>query len=67
MFVTRAGWISVAAGWSNAEQALIQCEARVEKGEQRFYIHGPDKTLVYMHFGSEGAPGTCLRAPRSSR
>jgi hypothetical protein len=42
----------ILAGWTDAEQALIECEARVEKGEQRFYIHGPDKTLVYMHQAS---------------
>jgi hypothetical protein len=42
----------IIAGWTVAQQALIQCEQRVEKDEQRFYIHGPDKTLVYMHQAS---------------
>jgi len=42
----------ILATWTVAEQALIQCEGRTEKGEQRLYVHGPDKTLVYMHQAS---------------
>lgn len=44
---------AIIATWTVAEQALIQCEARIEKGEQRLYIHGPDKTLVYMRQASQ--------------
>lgn len=42
----------ILAGWTVAEQALIECEARIEDGEQRFYIHGPDQSLVYMRQAS---------------
>jgi hypothetical protein len=35
------------------EQALIECESRVEKGEQRLYIHLPTRSLVYMRAASE--------------
>lgn len=42
----------ILATWTVAQQALIQCEGRVEKGEQRLYIHGPDKSLVYMRQAS---------------
>jgi hypothetical protein len=37
---------------SDADQPFILCEPRTEKGEQRLYIHLPDKTLVYMHQAS---------------
>jgi hypothetical protein len=37
---------------SEADQALITCESRFEDGEQRFYIHLPTQTLVYMHQAS---------------
>lgn len=37
---------------SPERQALIQLEPRVEDGEQRLYVHLPDKTLVYMHQAS---------------
>lgn len=37
---------------SVTDAALIQCEARVEEGEQRFYVHLPTQTLVYMHQAS---------------
>lgn len=39
-------------GLTVADQALIQCESRTEDGEQRFYIHLPTQTLVYMHQAS---------------
>lgn len=40
------------ASVSVADQALIQCEARIEDGEQRFYIHLPTQSLVYMRQAS---------------
>jgi hypothetical protein len=35
-----------------ATQAQFVMESRVDEGEQRLYVHLPDKTLVYMHQAS---------------
>lgn len=39
-------------GLTDDEQALIECESRVEDGEQRFYVHLPAFSMVYMHQAS---------------
>lgn len=38
---------------TDAEQAAIEMETRVEEGEQRLYIHLPTKTLVYYQQASK--------------
>lgn len=41
------------AALTDAQQAAIELEARVQENEQRLYIHLPDKTLVYYHQASK--------------
>jgi len=48
---------SYLAELTDAQQAAIELEARVEKNEQRLYIHLPDKTLVYYHQASKKNQG----------
>lgn len=45
------------AALSDAEQAAIELDARVEDGEQRLYVHLPDKTLVYSQQASRKNQG----------
>jgi len=47
------------------QQSQIELDTRIEKGEQRLYVHLPDKTLVYYQQASrknEGAVWTILAA-----
>lgn len=45
------------AALTDNEQALIECEALIEKGEQRLLVHLPTETLVYSHQASHAAEG----------
>lgn len=40
------------AALTDGQQAAIECEARIEAGEQKLLIHLPDRTLVYSHQAS---------------
>lgn len=42
---------------SDNEQAAIEMDTRIEKGEQRLYVHLPDKTLVYLQQASRKNEG----------
>jgi hypothetical protein len=43
------------AALTDAQLAAIECDAKVELAEQRFYVHLPDKTLVYSRQASQAA------------
>lgn len=42
---------------TDEEQAAIEMDTRIEKGEQRLYVHLPDKTLVYLQQASRKNEG----------
>jgi hypothetical protein len=42
---------------TDEQQAAIEMDTRIEKGEQRLYIHLPDKTLVYFQQASRKNEG----------
>lgn len=37
---------------TDEQQAAIECESRIEAGEQKLLVHLPDRTLVYSHQAS---------------
>lgn len=45
------------ADLTDEQQAAIEMDTRIEKGEQRLYIHLPDKTLVYLQQASRKNEG----------
>lgn len=42
---------------TDEQQAAIEMDTRIEKGEQRLYVHLPDKTLVYLQQASRKNEG----------